>query len=378
MEIINIKDTLSIKDKNSNIPIEDNNSITDESIFENATLLSKDKEAKTVKVREDIADKEIFENAEVKEEVQTVDFFDNYSKELEEKKLEDERINSLIKDENIFANVDKVEEPSTWDKMMYGWDKNDMVAGDLLLRIPKNYIDSLFDSDKTLQEAAVENAKEEEDDFNKKYWKFKGGKYDGAYSAIGTGATYILDPYYLAGYYFGSAALATPVTSAFLNAALLGGDNLIHQLAKKGEVTSWGEVATSAGVGAGIGFVMPYGGKLIKKYLPSGLKNKAAEISKFIDSKVATKNGISIPELIIIRNAANKEPVKKITKQIDELVTSPDFVAKGNNFYSPLVNAKNTYDTLRSKLAKEIKDIRQIKSITKKLSGVLKNLSLKH
>ena len=360
METINITDTLPIKDKNSNIQIEDNNSITEESIFENAIPLSKDKEDEL------ISDELIFENTEAKDEVETKDFFDNYNKILEEQKIENKRIESSIKDEDIFANVDEVEEPSTWDKMMYGWDKNDMVFGDLILRIPKNYIDSIFDSDKTVEEAAVENAKEEEDAFNKKYWKFKSGKYDGAYSAIGAGATYILDPYYLAGYYFGAAALASPVSSAFLNAALLGGDNLIHQLAKKGKVTSWGEVATSAGVGAGIGLVLPYGGKIIKKYLPSGIKNKAAEISKFIDSKVAEKNGMSIAELAIVRNAANKEPIKKITKQIDELVTSPSFISKGNNFYSPLVNAKNTYDTLRSKLAKEIKDIRQIKSLTKK------------
>ena len=42
METINITDTLSIKDKNSNIQIEDKNSITDEAIFENAIPLVKD------------------------------------------------------------------------------------------------------------------------------------------------------------------------------------------------------------------------------------------------------------------------------------------------------------------------------------------------
>ena len=370
METINITDTLSIKDKNSNIPIEDKNSITDESIFENAIPLSKD---------EVIEDKIITDEIKKSDEIKTIDFFDEHRQELEKQKEEKEIFDSLIKEEDIFASAVELEEPSTWEKLQYGWAKNDMVIGNIF-QIGENIWESAFDDEKTFKEAAIENARIEQEEFEKDYWKFRGGKYDGAYSKIGEAATYLLDPYYLGGYFFGSSLLATPMTSAFLNAALLGGDNLIEQLAKEGEVTSWGDVGVSAGIGAGIGFVLPVGGKLLKKYLPSSVKDRAASIAKFIDDKIARKNKMDPADVALLRSVANKEPVKKITKQIDDLVTSPSFVAKGSNFAAPVINARDKYNALRKKLAKEITDIKKTKKLTKKTkwgSEEFKKIALK-
>lgn len=356
METINITDTLSIKDKNSNIQIEDKNSITDEAIFENAIPLVKD---------EVIEDNIITDEIKKSDEIKTIDFFDEHRQELEKQKEEKEIFDSLIKEEDIFASAVELEEPSTWEKLQYGWAKNDMVVGNIF-QIGENIWESAFDDEKTFKEAALENTRIEQEEFEKEYWKFRGGKYDGAYTKIGEAATYLLDPYYLGGYFFGSSLLASPMSSAFLNAALLGGDNLIEQLAKHGEVKSWGDVGVSAGIGAGIGFVLPVGGKLLKKYLPSSVKDRAANIAKFIDDKIARKNKMDPADVALLRSVANKEPVKKITKQIDDLVTSPSFVSKGSNFAAPIIKARSDYFNIRTKIAKQLTDIRATKKLTKK------------
>ena len=346
---------LSISDNNSNIAIENTNSISDESIFENAIPYSKEKE--------------IIESDEIKkeDEIKTLDFFDIQKQNEEKIKKEEERIESLIKDEDIFSSAIEIDEPSTWDKMQYGWAKNDMVFGNLM-RMSQNFWDATLDSEKTFEEAAIENAQIEQKEFDEKYWKFKGGKHDGAYSFIGESLTYALDPWYLGGYILATPALiANPVaTSVFLNAALLGGDNIIEQLAKQGKVSSWGSVGTSAAIGGGIGLVLPLGGKLLKNYLPQSLKDKSKFIAKFIDEKVAAKNGMSIDDVALIRNVANKEPVKKITNQINKLATSSEFKFGGSHFAAPVINAKNKYDVFRSEIAKELKNIIGLRKTTKK------------
>ena len=379
METINIVDTLSIKDKNSNIPIEKKNLISEELIFENAIPLSKEKVVEDNIVEDKIiSEEEIFKNAE-SSEMETINFYEDIEKEFNLQKIKKEETESIIKEDEIFASAVEPEEPSTWEKMQYGWAKNDMAFGNIL-QIGENIWESAFDDEKTFKEAALENTRIEQEEFEKEYWKFRGGKYDGAYSKIGEAATYLLDPYYLGGYFFGSSLLASPMSSAFLNAALLGGDNLIEQLAKEGEVTSWGDVGVSAGIGAGIGFVLPVGGKLLKKYLPSSVKDRAASIAKFIDDKIARKNKMDPADVALLRSVANKEPVKKITKQIDDLVTSPSFVAKGSNFAAPVINARDKYNALRKKLAKEITDIKKTKKLTKKTkwgSEEFKKIALK-
>ena len=50
-----------------------------------------------------------------------------------------------------------------------------------------------------------------------------------------------------------------------LNAGLIGGGNIVNQLAKKGEV-DWVEASASAGTAAAIGLVLPVGANIVKKY----------------------------------------------------------------------------------------------------------------
>ena len=80
METINIVDTLSIKDKNSNIPIEKKNLISEELIFENAIPLSKEKVVEDNIVEDKIiSEEEIFKNAE-SSEMETINFYEDIEK----------------------------------------------------------------------------------------------------------------------------------------------------------------------------------------------------------------------------------------------------------------------------------------------------------
>ena len=207
-------------------------------------------------------------------------------------------------------------EPSTWDKLEYGFDKERWVAGDVL-RIAKAAIQGGLDKDKTFKDYAVENEIKKVEDFEKEHWKMLDGKYDGKYTTIGKAVSWISDPYYLAGYYYGRGFLTSPLTSMAFNAALIGGGNTIHQLAQKGEV-DWVEAGMSAGVGGTIGLAFPIAGNIIKKYLPSATKKEAIRIQEWINSKVAKKNNLEPDELAKLRKVSEAEPVKKLTNDLDK------------------------------------------------------------
>ena len=183
--------------------------------------------------------------------------------------------------DTIGKSEKELEEPSTWEKLEYGFDKETWVAGDAL-RIARAKLQDVFDPNKTFKDYILENEAARKADFEKEHAKFLSGKYDGKYTTIGSAASWLSDPYYLTGYFFGRPLLASPVTSMALNAGLIGGGNIINQLAKKGEV-DWVEAGASAGTGAAIGLVFPIGANIVKKYLPSATKNEANKIAKWID-----------------------------------------------------------------------------------------------
>ena len=207
-------------------------------------------------------------------------------------------------------------EPSTWEKLEYGWDKERWVAGDIL-RIIKAGIQGGFDPDKTFKDYAIENEAKRVEDFEKEHWKMLDGKYDGKYTTIGKAASWISDPYYLAGYYFGRGMLSNPLTSMAFNAALIGGGNTLHQLAKKGEI-DWVEAGISAGVGGTIGLAFPIGANIVKKYLPNATKKEATRIAEWIDLKVGRKNNLKPDELARLRKISEAKPVQKITNDLDK------------------------------------------------------------
>ena len=338
--------TLSLNENNLQKNNQNNNNslISDELIFENALPLSSKKE-------EDVA---------IDTEVSTKSILDK-------------------DDELIFANAQDVSEPSAWEKLEYGWDKNQWVAKQLLWDIPTNYLTAMFDSERDVKDVAIDREKERIEAFEKEHWKMLDGKHDGVLTFLGESASFMTDAYYIGGYYFGSPLLAGGMGgSAVLNAALLGGDNLINQLATRGEVTSWGEVASSAAIGGAIGAVMPIGAKAISKYLPSKLKGKADDLAMFIDGKLSNFHKLTDVDKKLFKTIANKESVKKITNEIDQLVLSAGFKS-GNKFYAPVANAEKKFLELKSKYVKEAFNIgKKRKEILKPIKGLTqKNVASK-
>ena len=224
-------------------------------------------------------------------------------------------------------------EPSTWDKLEYGWDKETWVTGDAL-RVAKAFIQGGFDSEKTWKDYILKNEANRVKDFEEEHWKMLDGKHDGVYTTIGAGASWLTDPYYLMGFYYGRGLLANPLTSMAFNAALIGGGNVVHQLARKGEV-DWGETATTAGFAGAVGLVLPFGSQLFKKFTPTG--KEANKMVAWIEGKIAEKNGLTSQELIKFRNIANTQQVKKLTDEIN---------VWSNNFYSKQAKVIDKVNTL--------------------------------
>ena len=273
----------------------------------------------------------------------------------------------------MFEGSKDVAEPTALEKLEYGWDKNTMVFFDAL-DIGYNYLTGLFDPDKDMQDIAVEREATRIENFEKEHWKMLSGKHDGVYTFLGEAATYVLDPYYIAGYYFGSPLLKSPIGSMILNAGLLGGDEFIDQLAKKGEIESWGEVGKKAAIGGGIGLVLPVGGKLLAKYLPKSIKDKASEVANFIDNKIAKRNNMTLDELKIFREIAKTKKIKEITNKLDKLVITGGWSTKANNFSAPLANAKKSFWEAKKKLSQEAFDINKAR---KKILEPLKDTKKK-
>ena len=145
---------------------------------------------------------------------------------------------------------------SNLEKLEYGWDKTTNVVGNIF-RIGKAKFQDILDDDKTFEDYILLNEKTRQDEINREHWKFVNNKeaQDSGLVTVGEALTYITDPYYIGGYYFGASALTNPVSSAALNAALLAGDSAIDQLAKTGKI-DYGKVGTTGAIGAGIGAVM--------------------------------------------------------------------------------------------------------------------------
>ena len=304
---------------------------------------------------------EIIEPIKDKSTVQEVDtpFLDK-QKENEARIVEDTS-------SAIFGDGEQAEgyEVSSLEKLEYGWDKNQMVAGNIL-RTGRNLVEALFDSDKNFVEVTEENETERVKEFEKEHWKMLDGENDGAYTMIGEGASFIVDPYYLLGYFYGAGMMRSPLTSAVLNGALLGGDNLFEQLAKTGKVNTM-QVGQSAVIGATIGAVLPYGAKLISKLAPNLMKSKVQEVTKFMDDKIAKVNGVTPEELILIRTAAKTDKVQKITNQIDDLVVKDGWQTTSSNFAAKLNQAENNFLKLKNGLVQEAWAIKESKTAARKL-----------
>jgi uncharacterized FlgJ-related protein len=261
--------------------------------------------------------------------------------------------------EKLYANT-AAPEISNLEKLEYGWDKTTNVVGNVF-RIGKAKFQDILDDDKTFEDYILLNEKTRQDEINKEHWKFVGNEdaKDSGLVKVGEALTYITDPYYIGGYYFGAKALTNPLTSAALNAALIAGDSAIDQLAKTGKI-DYGQVGTAGAIGGAIGAVLPVGGKLVKKLFPKATEKQVKLISDWLDNKIAKKNNLTVPELKTIQAAANNKAVQEADKQI---------VKWNRNFVAPIAKEEGKFlaleKTLLNKRNALIESRKQLKNLIK-------------
>ena len=198
--------------------------------------------------------------------------------------------------EGFFISGEKPE-ISNLEKLEYGWDKETMFFGNAF-RIGKAKVQDLFDDDKTFKDFIIENEKKRIEAFDKEHWKFTDKDKESGIVTTGSVLADLLDPYYLAGYLnpISLKAMTNPISAATLNGLLIGGDVIIDNIAKTGEV-DWNSVALSSGTAAVIGGVIPIGGKVLSKYAPKLIKSEVELVKKFINNKLAKQNNLSTNQL---------------------------------------------------------------------------------
>ena len=82
--------------------------------------------------------------------------FENAVPLSSEKEIEVSATPILDKEDNLlFENAKDVSEPSAWEKLEYGWDKNKWVATQALWDIPTNYLTAMFDSERDVKDVAI-------------------------------------------------------------------------------------------------------------------------------------------------------------------------------------------------------------------------------
>ena len=180
----------------------------------------------------------------------------------------------------------------------------------------------------------------------------------------------LLDPYYLAGYLnpVSLKAMTNPISAATLNGLLVGGDVVIDNLAKTGEI-DWGNVAVSSGVAAAVGGVIPIGGKVLSKYAPKLIKSEVELVKNFIDGKLAKQNNLTVPQLKKIQKAANNTEVKNASQEL---------IKWTNNFVRPIAAETAKFKSLEKTLLEKqnlLINIRKLKGRKKpkpNVPGMLK------
>jgi len=265
-------------------------------------------------------------------------------------------------------------EISNWDRLEYGWDRETMVVGNMF-RIGKAYFQDILDKDKTFKDYILENEKKRLEAIDKEHWKFRGREDEGGLTTVGSIASMILDPYYLAGYLnpISLKAMTNPVSAATLNALLIGGDVVIDNIAKTGEI-DWASVGISSATAGAIGAVIPIGGKVLSKYAPKLIKSELKLVEDFIEKKLAKNNNLTQNQLKKIKAAANTTEVKALSK---------DMIKWTNNFVRPIANETKKFKTLEKALLEKRNLLIKIRTLKgrkqpkgDKVPGMLKQVPL--
>ena len=257
---------------------------------------------------------------------------------------------------------------SNWERLEYGWDKETMALGNVF-RVGKAYVQDIFDDDKTFKDYILENEKKRLEAIDKEHWKFRGREDEGGITTVGSIASMILDPYYLAGYLnpVSLKAMTNPVSAGTLNALLISGDVIIDNLAKTGEV-DWGSVALSGATAGAIGAVIPIGGNIIKKYAPKFIESEVKLVADFIDRKLAKSNNISISQLKKIQNVSKSAQVKAADNEL---------IKWTRNFVHPITAETKKFRALEKTLLEKrnlLIKIRKLKGKKKPIPGKLSGM----
>ena len=273
----------------------------------------------------------------------------------------------LVGGENVITG-EEYTEPTNLERLEYGWDKETMVLGNVF-RIGKAKVQDLFDDDKSFKDYILENEKKRLEALDKEHWKFRGREDEGGITTVGSIASMILDPYYLAGYLnpVSLKAMTNPVSAGTLNALLISGDVIIDNLAKTGEV-DWGSVALSGATAGAIGAVIPIGGNIIKKYAPKFIESEVKLVADFIDRKLAKSNNISISQLKKIQNVSKSAQVKAADNEL---------IKWTRNFVHPITAETKKFRALEKTLLEKrnlLIKIRKLKGKKKPIPGKLSGM----
>ena len=108
--------------------------------------------------------------------------------------------NNLIDESKLLGGENAITgelntEPTNFERLEYGWDRETMVLGNVF-RIGKAKVQDLFDSDKSFKDYIIKNEAKRIENLYKEHWKFRGREDDGGgVATIGSVASMILDPY---------------------------------------------------------------------------------------------------------------------------------------------------------------------------------------
>ena len=115
------------------------------------------------------------------------------------------------------------ETPSSWEKIAYGIDKQNMFFGNVGRVISAGW-EAAFDPDREFKEVAVSNAANERAELFSRHEKFASGKYDDDMEVlIAEMGTFLLDPYYIFMYMTPWGRAMTMRQSGFKAAAKVAG-----------------------------------------------------------------------------------------------------------------------------------------------------------
>ena len=285
------------------------------------------------------------------------------------------------------------EEPSTWEKIAYGIDKQNMFFGNVW-RAGKAGIEAAFDPDKEFKEVMLEDTAIERAELNKRHQKFSTGKYDDDIEVLAAEmATFLVDPYYIFMYMtpwgramsmrqtgFKAAAKVAGVSAGAISLATLF-DNLVQT----GEVNP--KSVAQAGALAGVlGPLSMKAFQIIGKLLPGADKAKIAQVIQVIEGKTQVQLGVSKAEFKVLQKIAGDKDFLKLNKQVAqaEKTYNAPIVKLKDEYYQSVLKVDKQLSKLRADLKhankKDIKFLykdKYVKTLSEKILQIEKNRKIK-